>query len=231
MATTLIRASAIRTHQTSETSPFSNSVGHRLTGPEHARLDEDQPGNQQPGDHRSQEPHDRSQALANRSTVPTRRRKRIPTATTDDGQSGIEHQLRRASSSSYTPVSIASSCTDQGLGGDRGGDRGDDDRRHVTGGEGGEDHLEGEQHPGDGGVERGADPSPGAGGHQGSHLVFSEVEALRDHRSDRAADLDDRALPTGRATRSQRSQSVARILSGMIRARILPPWTSRAATA
>jgi hypothetical protein len=85
---------------------------------------------------------------------------------------------------------------------DRGRDGRDDDGGHVAGSERGEDHLQGEEHPGDRRVEGSADSGPGPGCDQRPNLILAQVETARDHGSHCSTDLDDRAFPPGRSSRA-----------------------------
>ena len=80
-------------------------------------------------------------------------------------------------------------------------DRGDDDGVHMPECELLEDHLHREEHAGDRCVEGGADAGPCTGRHEHSDVVLAQMGDTAYPRTDRRADLSDRALTTcGAAT-------------------------------
>src|SRR5680860_56060 len=107
---------------------------------------------------------------------------------------------------------------DQGLADDlaRGHRRdhgGHHDRLQTADVEAADDHLDGEQHPADGGVVGGGHGAGGAGGDQRAEALLIQGEEAADARGDARADLDDGAFASTRgpgAERHRRGHQLAR---------------------
>jgi carbonic anhydrase/acetyltransferase-like protein (isoleucine patch superfamily) len=87
--------------------------------------------------------------------------------------------------------------------GDRGADHaGEHDGAERLEGEIAEEDLEGEEHPGDGGVKNRGDSARDPASHQRVHVVALDPDRLSEAASDGRPDLDDRPFGTGRPTRA-----------------------------
>lgn len=100
-----------------------------------------------------------------------------------------------------------------------------DHGREPSRGEALEDHLEREEDPGEGRVERRGDPRGRTRRHQRPRPAVRHLQGARDHRAEGRTDLDDRALASGGAPGADRDGRGERLHRGDARAD--PPAAKR----
>jgi hypothetical protein len=168
-----------------------------LTGPHQARLDPDDERNGETHRQGSQ-PLPAVEHLLGVLGGGERPQEGVPEHHGEETERGIEEQLAGILQPVGERLEDALLADDRSRG-DGGRHRGDHHGVEVAHRESAEDHLHGEQHPGDRGVEGGPDGSPGSGGHEATDLVLPEMGPPGHRRAERASDLDDRSLSARRA--------------------------------
>src|SRR5690606_10906269 len=134
--------------------PRQQLVGEQLAGTEELGTEEDDGGHDQAGRHGPHPSQARPVFLREVLETIDEGEEEQTDDDHDDRQARIRDQLGERGHAVEAGVE-GQLRTDQAPRGDGGSDRGDHDRGHVPDGERGEDHLEGEEHPGDRGVEGG----------------------------------------------------------------------------